>query len=445
MFFASLSCSPAVFLEIFSCSSPSLDSLPEDHLLSFEFYQFSCVWTNMDDPFDSYPEEIKECQQALMNNDPAAAAAKIQEYLEKQKNIPLNIAVTGETGSGKSSFVNAVRGIDDEDERAAPTGCVETTMEVTPYPHPKYPNVIFWDLPGIGTTNFPADKYLEHVGFEKFDFFIIISADRFRENDVKLAQEIQKMEKKFYFVRSKIDHNIQDEKRSKKNFDAEKTLTRIREDCIQVLQKQGIEAPQVFLVSSFELHLYDFSLLHETLERELPDHKKNALLFAMPNINREIIKKKKEAFQAQIKYYAALSALVAGVPVPRLSTTVDLGMMVAVIRKYLLGFGLDESSLQRLAGSTGVPYEDLFAVIKSALALKQITVDLLQKLITQIVSTGLLMITKEGSRFIPLIGFLVSVSLSFTATYKILSLILNELADDAQRVFEKALGLDMAV
>uniref|UniRef100_A0A3P8RUX3 IRG-type G domain-containing protein n=1 Tax=Amphiprion percula TaxID=161767 RepID=A0A3P8RUX3_AMPPE len=148
-------------------------------------------------------------------------------------NIPLNIAVTGECGSGKSSFVNVVRGIEHEDERAAPTGCVETTMEVTPYLHPKYPNVIFWDLPGIGTTNFPADKYLEHVGFEKFDFFIIISADRFRENDVKLAREIQKMEKRLCFVRSKIDYNIQDEKRRKKNFDAEKTLTRIREDCIQ--------------------------------------------------------------------------------------------------------------------------------------------------------------------------------------------------------------------
>ncbi len=179
---------------------------------------------------DTLPLEIKT---ALQNSDQALAVAKIQEYLEKEKNIPLNIAITGESGSGKSTFVNAFRGVDNRDEGAAPTGLVETTMEVTPYSHPNYPNVTLWDLPGIGTTKFPADKYLQHVGFEKFDFFIIISDTRFRENDVKLAKEIQKMRKKFYFVRSKIDHNLRDEQRSQREFDEENTLKQIRENCIQ--------------------------------------------------------------------------------------------------------------------------------------------------------------------------------------------------------------------
>uniref|UniRef100_A0A3Q3FGI9 IRG-type G domain-containing protein n=1 Tax=Labrus bergylta TaxID=56723 RepID=A0A3Q3FGI9_9LABR len=172
-------------------------------------------------------------QKSLEKNVQNLAGAKIQEYLDKDQNVPLNIAVTGDCGSGKSSFVNAIRGIDNKDGKAARTGCVETFMEVTPYPHPNYPKVTIWDLPGIGNAGYSAANYLKTDGFEKFDFFIIISADRFKENDLKLAKEIQKMNKKFYFVRSKIDDNIRNEKRRQRNFNEERTLTQIRNNCIK--------------------------------------------------------------------------------------------------------------------------------------------------------------------------------------------------------------------
>ena len=167
-----------------------------------------------------------------MSND-FATVAKIWKHLKKQNNIQLNIGITGESGSGKSSFVNAFRGIDGRHESAAPTGCVETTTDIKPYSHPNYPNVTLWDLPGVGTTKFPAEKYLKLTGFETFDFFIIISDTRFRENDVKLMKEIQKMGKKFYFVRSKIDNDLRAEERSQRNFNRQKTLTKIRQNCIQ--------------------------------------------------------------------------------------------------------------------------------------------------------------------------------------------------------------------
>ncbi|XP_028251848.1 interferon-inducible GTPase 5-like [Parambassis ranga] len=312
--------------------------------------------------------EIKE---VLQNSDQILAVEMIKKLLDKQNNTPVNIAVTGESGSGKSSFVNAFRGLDNRDEGAAPTGCVETTREVTEYPHPNYPNVTLWDLPGVGTTKFPADKYLEHVGLEKFDFFIIVSATRFRENDVKLAQEIQKMGKRFYFVRSKIDSDLQNEERRKTNFNREKTLTDIKEDCIKGLQDAGFESPQVFLVSSFELHEYDFSLLQETFETELPEHKRNALLMTTPITSLEIIAKKKKAFKSQIKYWAAASAAGAAVSVPGLSIAVDVSILIAAVTQY--GFGLDVPTMKRLAARTGVSYDDLLAVIVSPLAAAEVT------------------------------------------------------------------------
>uniref|UniRef100_H2SP50 IRG-type G domain-containing protein n=1 Tax=Takifugu rubripes TaxID=31033 RepID=H2SP50_TAKRU len=210
-----------------------------------------CVQVIMADSLDT--TEIKE---ALQNNNQALAVDKIKKLLKR-----------AESRSGKSSFVNAFRGVDHRDDQAAPIGVVETTTEVRAYPHPSYPNVTLWDLPGIGTTRFPADQYLKHVGFERFDFFIIISATRFRENDVKLAKEIQKMGKKFYFVRSKVDNDLQNAQRSQRNFDADQTLALIRENC-----EEGVQAPQVFLLSNFELRRHDFHRLHATLERELPEH-----------------------------------------------------------------------------------------------------------------------------------------------------------------------------
>ncbi|KAL7380490.1 hypothetical protein ABVT39_018820 [Epinephelus coioides] len=360
----------------------------------------------MDNPFDYEP--IEDFKEELLTNGPASAAAKIQEYLDQQDNIPLNIGITGETDSGKSTFVNAFRGIDNRDERAAPTGCVETTSEATPYPHPNYPNVTLWDLPGIGTPNFSASNYLECVEFEKFDFFIIISADRFRENDVKLAQEIQRMKKKFYFVRSKIDHNLR-------------------------LNKQGFESPQVFLVSSRHLHLYDFHLLEETLERELPAHKRNTLLLAMPNISHGIISKKKEALQAKIKYLASISALIAATPVPGVSFATDIAMLVSTISRYQVTFGLDSKSLQSLARSARVPLDDLRSVMTSQLGLHKIKKELIIKMLCLSVSDAALMAAEEGFRFVPLFGIPAAASLSFIFTYKALYTFLDMLVEDAQK------------
>ncbi|XP_065822713.1 interferon-inducible GTPase 5-like [Labrus bergylta] len=389
----------------------------------------------MGNPFDS--EQVhKEIKEALLKNDQALAVAKINEYFDQQKNVPLNIAITGESGSGKSTFVNAFRGIDNRDEKAAPTGTTETTMEVNPYPHPNHPNVTFWDLPGIGTTKFPADKYMKHVGFEKFDFFIIVSSDRFKENDVRLAKEIQRMEKKFYFVRSKIDNSMRDEERTQRDFNKERSLKKIKDNCIQCLQEQGLKSPQVFLVSSFDLQLYDFHLLEETLERELPEHKRDAFLFAMPNISREIINKKKKALHSKIKYFATLSSAVAGVLIPGLSIAVDIGLLVGVVKQYVYKFGLDIKSLQSLANRAGVPLKELKEATISPLTATQVTPPIVMKVFAQSPNQITLKAVEEGTRFIPVFGIPTAMALSYITTYRGLNTFLDMLAEDAHRVFK---------
>ncbi|XP_015260857.1 PREDICTED: interferon-inducible GTPase 1-like, partial [Cyprinodon variegatus] len=250
-------------------------------------------------------EQIRE----MMLADPAVAFEKINQHLKQTAHIKLNIGITGEPGTGKSTFVNAFSGLDNNDEGAAPTGRGNTTINPTSYCHPDYPNVILWDLPGIGSNMWPADTYVERVELEKFDFFIIISANRFRENDVKLANEIQKMGKKFYFIRSKINHNLRDEGRSRTDFNEEKTLQTIMEDCIQGLNELGIESPQVFLLSMPDLKQHGLKELKSTFEKELPELQRKTHRLATRKLLMQILNNNTESFGDKMIIYFILLAL----------------------------------------------------------------------------------------------------------------------------------------
>lgn len=64
---------------------------------------------------------------------------RLKEDLGGWRSIPLNIAVIGRTGVGKSSFINALRSLGPKAPGAAPVGEQETTMLVQSYDHPQNP------------------------------------------------------------------------------------------------------------------------------------------------------------------------------------------------------------------------------------------------------------------------------------------------------------------
>ena len=128
-----------------------------------------------------------------------AASEAFARRLANWKDIPFNIAIVGSSGSGKSSFINAIRNITADDEGGAAVDVNECTKEPTPYCHPTNGNLKLWDLPGVGTPNFPKDsEYLENVKFNRYDFFLIFSSTRFTEDDNWLAEQIQSKNKIFF-------------------------------------------------------------------------------------------------------------------------------------------------------------------------------------------------------------------------------------------------------
>uniref|UniRef100_A0A671KNZ6 IRG-type G domain-containing protein n=1 Tax=Sinocyclocheilus anshuiensis TaxID=1608454 RepID=A0A671KNZ6_9TELE len=380
-------------------------------------------------------------QEIISHQDIQTAKNTIKEYLKQQDRVELNIGVTGESGSGKSTFVNAFRGLGDEDEGSAKIDVVETTIKPEVYPHPNYDNVKVWDLPGIGTQNFKADEYSKLVQFERYDFFIIIAADRFRECHTQLVEEIKKMGKKFYFVRSQIDNSIRAEKR-KKIFDEKKTLDKIREDCENGLRKIGIDDPVMFLISGWELNKYDINLLQERMEKDLPQHKKHVLMLALPNITLKINEKKKEVLEKNIKRVAFLSACVAAVPIPCLSLTVDLAIIAFEIDRYCKAFGLDRKSLQQLCERSGKTLETLESLLESVWH-KGICTSSLSVLLNE----STLLVTEEAVesvlRVVPVLGSVGAGALSFWTLSRMLKNALNDIAEDARNVLMAVLDTEV--
>lgn len=100
------------------------------------------------------------------------------------------ICITGASGTGKSSAINALRNKRRSDPEAAPVGESETTAAPVLYSSP-FPNgiqrdgqpvtVSFFDLPGVGTTNHPQDTYIRNMGLRHYDLVVLVTADRLME------------------------------------------------------------------------------------------------------------------------------------------------------------------------------------------------------------------------------------------------------------------------
>ncbi|XP_045210604.2 interferon-inducible GTPase 1-like [Mercenaria mercenaria] len=192
-------------------------------------------------------QEINELETVLTESGIEGLKQKLHEKCEKWKKIKLNTAVTGISGAGKSSLINATLDLSpEEDENAAKVDVKETTADLTPYYHPNNQNFVVWDMPGVGTPKFPKENYLEAVKFDRYDFSLIVPANRFTENDEWLAKQIQSRKKRFYFIRTGIDVDILKNKKSKPRKHQQAAVMKVvRDDCDANLTKATTMIKQI--------------------------------------------------------------------------------------------------------------------------------------------------------------------------------------------------------
>ncbi|KAG2135746.1 interferon-inducible GTPase-domain-containing protein [Suillus bovinus] len=177
-----------------------------------------------------------------------------------------HVAVAGMAGGGKSSLINAFRGLRNIDIGAAATGTNETTTDITrcPDPNAEYPYV-WYDVPGAGTLEIPHWQYFNVQGLYIYDCIIVLFNDRFTEIDIAILNNCRHFEIPAYIVRSKADQHIRNiikdmgyDSDDNESEDQEKLYQAARQQFIQQtrqsvennLEKAKIPNKRVYIVSN---------------------------------------------------------------------------------------------------------------------------------------------------------------------------------------------------
>ena len=318
----------------------------------------------------------------------------------------------------------------DDDEGAAEVGVTETTRVLKAYDHPTNPKIKFWDLPGIGTPNYPdMATYCEKVELEKFDAFLILTGGRFTEYDLKLAEKIKSINKNFFLIRTKIDVSVEAERKGKRSFNEKAMLQKIRSDCAENLGDLLSDERDIFLISNHDRDKWDFARLLQAILDALPTYQRESMVLSLGNsVTTDIFQKKVEVLRRRIWYVASSSAVVAIFPIPGLSIAVDVALILKEFAFYRSQLDLPEKGT--------ADFEKLHVTTQEAVGKLSITTAAQLAAYLSLFATE--SAVEEAVSVIPILGSMIASTMSFTTTYTALQRCLKAVEETALLVMKKA-------
>ena len=328
----------------------------------------------------------------------------------------------------------------DIDGGAAEVGVDECTKVPQCYDHPSNPNIKLWDLPGTTNPDYEGDleMYCKNVPLDKYDTYLIFGKDRFTADDMKLAERIRSIGKKFFFIRARIDQDVNNTRRSRLHlFDKDATMDNIRKNLSKILIERGLlkDEKEIFLVSNHFLTEYQFDELTQAILAILPQRQRESLILTIDNallLSKNTLKGKVEVLKKRIKYVAIASAMAESCPVPGVSIVADIAIIKREIDFYTSQLGLVEKGSNRfslLSFNTQSEIKALSTTLGTAMQIGGL-----------VAAYSTESVVEEFARFIPVIGIAIASSLSYAATYYFLSKWLEKLEEIALKVLEETLG-----
>jgi len=347
---------------------------------------------------------------------------KLESNYKHYKNAKVKIAITGQSGNGKSSIINALF-----EKKMAEVGSTETTMEIKSYIHN---GTELFDLPGCGTPNFPKDNYVDKCELRTYDAAIIVTANRFLENDLWLIEEMSRLGKPVYVVRSKMDEAVRNEKRDN-NLTEQDVFQKVLLDLEVNLKSVPVKG--IYLISSVERNKWDFNKLFEDIANNLSDMQKKRFYSDVAILNETALQKKREIAIDIINYRAIVAAINGVNPIPGVDVAVDVAILLNLSKEIQDIYGLNEEhakSLEKRIGDSIVitKIKNNIASFASKFLIKEGILILLKRFGTSLAA-------KEVIKYIPFLGQAIAAGIG----YKLTRSFGEELLDDAENIARQVL------
>ncbi|XP_034385014.1 immunity-related GTPase family, q2 [Cyclopterus lumpus] len=339
----------------------------------------------------------------------------------------INLAVIGDRGDEKATFINSLRGLSSGDDGAAPSQSPVALDEVAGYPNPKHPDFRLWDLPPAPSTSpFEPQGYMDRVRFARYNAVFMTFSQVPQANSVAVFLEARSQQRQtVYFILLAFAKST------------EKNLEQMRKASLEVLTSQGVALPKVYLVRPWALEKLDFPALLEDMGRDLPEIRAHALLLALPTLTSNLVTQKKEAFKALIWAAASLSGGVSAIPVPFVASMVDCSVALRILSKAQLSLCLNDESAEQLARQRGLDPTTLKALRTCVLSVEVTRGEVKRRLAaaeTDLATVSSKLVEMAMPRHAR------SASRSFAAMLQALNGAIDEMAADAEKIVDAAIG-----
>lgn len=344
---------------------------------------------------------------------------KFERELEEFHSTKIKCGIIGRSGTGKSSLINSIAG-----ETISAVGEVETTMEISgPHPHG---GLLFYDLPGSSTQTFPKETYIAKTGIKNLDCVILVTSDRFYDDDLYLINEVSKLDIPIFAVRNKIDQSVTSA--AKRGITEAETLKTIYNDVYKNLETAKYKG--IYLISAENPFLYDFDKLLSDIAKSLDRIKRDRFIADVTATSEKMIAEKRKVAEKMVARYAALSAANGLNPIPGVDISVDISLLLKMGKDIANIYALNKESQQYFESFLDLSDS---SKVKSALAkisqyaAKYLGQEAIMLLLRKFAASAA---TKYASKWVPFVGQAIAAGIGFAMT----SSVGKSMIDDAEAI-----------